>query len=52
MWKGKRPTRPHHPELSDNLWAMIEESWRVDPAQRITIRDVVVVLEMEVAAYQ
>lgn len=50
MWKGHRPARPHHPELSENLWRVIEACWRVNPARRITIREVVLVLETEAAA--
>ena len=50
MWKGNRPSRPHHPELTDGLWGVIEGCWRMDPARRITVQEVVDALEMEVAA--
>jgi serine/threonine protein kinase len=52
MWKGRRPVRPDHPEVSDNLWRAIEGCWKVDPAKRKTITEVVAVLEAEVAAHQ
>lgn len=49
MWRGHRPGRPHHPELSDRLWRKIEECWGVDPAGRIGRREVPLVLETEVS---
>ncbi|KAF9778025.1 kinase-like domain-containing protein [Thelephora terrestris] len=52
MWKGHRPDRPHHPELSDRLWKTIEGCWKVNPAQRMTIAQVVGVLEAEVKIHQ
>jgi serine/threonine protein kinase len=41
----KRPSRPAHPQLSDQLWDMIEKCWRRDPSQRATIQEVVKFLE-------
>lgn len=52
MWNGRRPDRPDHPELSDRLWRTIKRCWKVKPAQRITIADIIGVLEAEVEAYQ
>jgi len=52
MWKGCRPTRPHHPELSNSLWRMIQACWEADPGQRMSIAEVVTVLEEEVAAHR
>ncbi|KAF9646942.1 kinase-like protein [Thelephora ganbajun] len=51
MWKGRRPARPDHSELSGRLWRMIERCWKANPAQRMTIAEVVVTLESEVAAH-
>ena len=48
MWKGRRPARPHHPQLSNRLWKMIEGTWKANPAQRIAIAQIVTVLEMEI----
>jgi len=50
MWKGRRPARPHHPELSDRLWKMIKGCWKVNPSQRKTITEVVAILEGEATA--
>lgn len=47
MLKGRRPGRPVHPELSDRLWKLINGCWKVDPAQRKTIIEVVAILEAE-----
>ena len=48
MSDGRRPKRPPHPDLSDNVWKMIGDCWEVDPSRRKTIRDVISVLEAEV----
>lgn len=52
MWNGHRPDRPHHPELSDRLWRTIEGCWKINPAQRVTIAQVVGVFETEVKVHQ
>lgn len=52
MWKGHRPARPNHPEVSDHVWRAIRGCWKVDPGQRMSIAEVVAVLEKEVAAHQ
>lgn len=41
----ERPPRPAHPQLSDELWEMIEKCWRRDPSQRPTIQEIVDFLE-------
>jgi len=52
MLKGRRPVRPHHPELSDRLWKMINGCWKVVPSQRKTIVKVVAILEAEITLHQ
>lgn len=44
---GRRPSRPHHPELSDHVWNMIKGCWEGNPARRKTIAEVVAILEAE-----
>ena len=50
VWKGARPPRPDHPEVSDRVWEMMKQCWERVPPKRITIREVVRTLEAEVAA--
>ena len=47
MWKGARPQRPDHPEVSDRVWEMMERCWEGVPSRRTAIRDVVRTLEVE-----
>ncbi|KAF9644612.1 kinase-like protein [Thelephora ganbajun] len=47
MWKGARPPRPDHPEVSDRVWEMIKQCWERVPSKRTTIREVVCTLEAE-----
>lgn len=47
MSGGARPSRPHDPELSDRVWDVINRCWANTPSQRMTIADVVSVLEGE-----
>jgi len=42
-----RPLRPVHPEVSDHVWTMIGRCWDKDPLQRMTVADVVDLLEAE-----
>ena len=50
MLEGRRPARPDYPQLSDWVWEVIEGCWEGNPAQRITIAEVVTILEAEVNA--
>ena len=50
MSVGRRPARPTHPELSDRVWKLIKGCWVADAAGRITITEVVEILEEEVNA--
>jgi len=52
MRNGRRATRPNNPDLSDRLWERIEACWEADPDKRITIAQVVAVLEEEVTAHK
>ncbi|KAF9651701.1 kinase-like protein [Thelephora ganbajun] len=45
---GTRPLRPLHPELSDEVWNMIEKCWHNDPAHRLSIKDVLAILRAEI----
>jgi len=47
MWKGVQPPRPDHPEVSDRMWEMMRQCWKRAPPERITIVEVVRVLEAE-----
>lgn len=49
MLKGRRPDRPHHPELSDRVWKVIQRCWKDNPTQRKTMAQVVTILEAEVS---
>jgi len=48
MVNGRRPPRPNHPELSDRVWGMIKGCWVVNPTQRMTITEVISILDAEV----
>ena len=47
MLDGSRPPRPDNLEPSDRVWDMINRCWEHTPSQRITVEDVVSVLETE-----
>ena len=51
MWKGHRPARPNHAEASNRVWKMIQGCWKLDPGRRMTIAEVVAVLEEKVATH-
>ena len=38
---GNRPTRPAHPNFSDNLWSMVKRCWNQNPQWRPEIAEVV-----------
>jgi len=42
-----RLPRPNHPELSDEVWDMVEKCLEVDPDRRLTAASVEVILEAE-----
>ena len=50
MLSGRRPDRPDHPELTNRVWRMIKRCWKGDPTRRITMAEVVTVLETEAKA--
>lgn len=47
MSGGARPPRPRDSELSDRVWDVINRCWANTPSQRMTIAEVVSVLEGE-----
>ncbi|KAF9779523.1 kinase-like domain-containing protein [Thelephora terrestris] len=47
MLKGNRPPRPSRQEISDRLWYMVERCWHAVPTQRISIGELVDLLETE-----
>jgi len=47
MMDGSRPPRPEDPELSDRIWDMINNCWENTPTKRITMADVVSILDTE-----
>ena len=52
MWEGHRPTRPDHPEISNRVWRLVQECWEADPARRMSIAEVIAVLEVEVTTHE
>ena len=41
---GKRPSRPTHPTLTEQLWTSIQRCWDQDPHLRPEVSDVLKVL--------
>ena len=44
---GKRPSRPIHPDLTEELWKLIQRCWYQDPYSRPEISEVFKVLSGE-----
>ena len=38
---GNRPTRPAHPNFTDNIWGIVKRCWNHDPQRRPEIAEVV-----------
>ena len=47
MLSGARPPRPNHHEVSDRIWSMVERCWHTVPSRRMSIEEVVGLLEAE-----
>jgi len=47
MLSGARPPRPDHHEISDGVWYMIEQCWDGVPSRRLSIGEVISILETE-----
>jgi len=47
MWRGTRPPRPNHPDVTDKVWTSIEKCWERDPSNRTTIKQVLRTLEAQ-----
>ncbi|KAF9784473.1 kinase-like domain-containing protein [Thelephora terrestris] len=45
MRNDYQPTRPDHPELTDQVWTAMEQCWEGEPSKRTTIKQVIRVLE-------
>jgi hypothetical protein len=41
---GRRPPRPTHPVLTDQLWALVQHCWDQDPHSRPEVSEVLKVL--------
>jgi hypothetical protein len=41
---GNRPTRPAHPDLTDDLWEVTKRCWNEDPQCRPDIMEVILCL--------
>ena len=39
--RGNRPTRPTHPNFTDNIWGIVKRCWNHDPQRRPEIAEVV-----------
>ena len=48
--KGRRSARPDHPRLPDRACKVIKGCWKGNPAQRMTIAEVVTIPDAEVSA--
>jgi len=46
---GKRPPRPAHRDLTDDLWEMVERCWNEDPQHRPEISEVILCLRTTLA---
>ena len=49
---GKRPERPAHPGLTDELWGLIQQCWDQEPQLRPGISEVVTCLQAALAAQE
>ena len=47
MLKGDRPPRPSNQEISNRVWYMVEQWWHAVSSQRMSIGEVVALLETE-----
>ena len=47
VFQNDRPPRPVHPECSDSLWVTINQCWASNPSSRMTIAEVIEILEAE-----
>jgi len=47
MLSGDRPLRPNHREISDRVWHLIERCWHNVPSERMSVGEVVTLLETE-----
>ena len=48
---GGLPDRSENPQLSDRMWKMIRRCWQSNPAERMTLSEVIAVLEAEESAH-
>lgn len=47
LLKDTKPGKPDHSGLSRRMWKMIRGSWESDPVKRMTLSEVVTILELE-----
>ena len=47
--QGKRPPRPTHPALTENLWTLIQRCWHHDPHLRPEASEALEVLTSSVS---
>lgn len=47
MLNGARPPWPNHHEISDRVWYMVERCWHNVPSKRMSVGEVVDLLEAE-----
>ncbi|KAF9647228.1 kinase-like protein [Thelephora ganbajun] len=47
MLNGDRPPRPDHHEASDRVWYMIQRCWHKVPSKRMSVGEVINLLEIE-----
>jgi serine/threonine protein kinase len=44
---GERPARPRHPDLTDDLWEIMERCWHQEPRYRLDIAEVILYLRSD-----
>ena len=47
MLSGARPSRQNHHKIPDRVWYMIEQCWHNVPSERMSVEEVVNLLEIE-----
>ncbi|KAF9649933.1 kinase-like protein [Thelephora ganbajun] len=45
--RGDRPPRPDHAKLSNKVWKMVRKCWHDVPSRRMTVREVLALIEVE-----
>ena len=49
---GKRPARPTHPSLTDELWELVKRCWNQDPHLRPEMSEVLKILSVSLLSWR